>query len=179
MAKAEQKAGDEVEVKQEPNIEVSEPSAQRSPRSLAPWDLDRDFERAFENFFNRGWLRSPRWGDFPSLRETMGEKTPRVNVIDRDDEVVVEAELPGVKKDDLEVSMTENTVTIKASTRKEEKEEKGDYRRREISTGFYSRTLPLPMAVKGEKAKAEFKDGMLKLTLPKTEQAKKLNIKVD
>jgi HSP20 family protein len=184
MAKAEQQSGEQVAVKetpsQEKDIEVSEPAEQRGARSVAPfWDFDRDFERAFENFFNRGWLRSPRWADFPSLRESMGEKSLKVNVIDRDNEVVVEAELPGVKKDDLDVSMTENTVTIKASTRKEEKEEKGDYRRREISTGFFSRTLSLPVAVQGEKAKAAFKDGILTLTLPKTEQAKKLSIKVD
>jgi HSP20 family protein len=177
MAKAEQRAVEEVEVKSEPSIDVAEPRSGR--RALAPlWDFDRDFERAFENFFNRGWLRTPRW-DFPALRESIGEKTPKVNVIDRDDEVVVEAELPGVKKNDIDISMTENTVTIKASTRKEEKEEKGDYHRQEISTGYYSRTLPLPVAVEGEKAKAEFKDGMLTLTLPKAEQAKRLNIKVD
>ncbi len=177
MAKPEPKSAEKVEVKSEPSIEVAEPRSSR--RGLAPlWDFERDFERAFENFFNRGWLRAPRW-DLPALREPLGEKMPKVNVIDRDNEVVIEAELPGVKKDDLDISLTENTVTIKASTRKEESEEKGDYHRREISTGYFARTLPLTAAVQGENAKAEFKDGMLTLTLPKAEQAKRLNIKVD
>lgn len=177
MAKEEKKAAEEVEVKSEPSIEVAEPQA--SKRAMAPlWNFEQEFERAFENFFNRGWLRAPRW-ELPSLREPFGEKLPKVNVIDRDDEVVIEAELPGVDKDDLDLSMTENTVTIKASTHEEKKEEKGDYHRQEISSGYYSRTLPLSVAVQGEKAKAEFKDGLLRLTLPKAEEAKRLNIEVD
>ena len=177
MAKAEDKSVEEVEVKSEPSIEVAEPGTRK--RAIAPmWDFEHEFERAFENFFNRGWLRRGHL-DFPSFREALDDKIPKVNVIDRDEELVIEAELPGVEKDDLDVSLTENAVTIKASTRKEEKQEKGDYQRQEIRTGYYSRTLPLSVAVKGDEAKAAFKDGMLTLTLPKAEQAKRVNIKVD
>jgi len=176
MAKSEEKAVEKVEVKTEPGIQVAEPEAPR--RAVAPlWDFDRDFARAFEHLFDRGWLRAPRW-DFPSLRERFGEQMPKVNVIDRDNEIVIEAELPGVKKDDLEVSVAENTVTIKASTYKEEKEQKGDYHRHEIASGHYARTLPLSAGVVADKATAELKDGMLKLTLPKAEGAKRVNIKV-
>ena len=99
-------------------------------------------------------------------------------MIDREDEIVVKAELPGVKKEDVEVSLSDNAVTIKASSRTEETEEKGDYQRREISAGYLSRTLPLSAAVEGENVKAEFADGLLTLTLPKAEQSKPLSIKV-
>ena len=155
--------------------EVAE-EGKHSPSAF--FDFDREFERALEKFFHRGWLRSPRW-EFPKFSALSEDRTPNVNVIDRDGEVLVEAELPGVEKDDLDVSLSENTVTIKASTRKEEEKEEGEYRRREISTGYYSRTLPLPARVEGEKAKAEFKNGVLRLTLPKSEQSRKVNIQVD
>lgn len=161
----------------EPSINVVE--AESANKSSTPlWDLEGDFERAFEKFFNRDWLRTPRFG-FPALRESAAEKMPSVNIIDRDDELVVEAELPNVKKEDLEISLSDNTVSIKATTRKEEKEEKGDYRRQEISTRSYSRVLPLPAAIESDKARAELKDGLLTLTLPKSEQAKRVRVEID
>ena len=92
---------------------------------------------------------------------------------------MIEAELPGVAKDDLDVSMTENSVTISAKTSREEKEEKGDYYRREMSRGAFSRTVPLPVEVDGSKAKATFKDGVMRLVLPKSEPAKRRRIKVE
>ena len=88
-AKQEEEKSGEVEVKKA-GAEGAEPGAEK--RSLSPlWDFDREFERAFENFFTRGWLRSPRW-EFPKLSRAFHDKMPNVNVIDRDDEVVVEAE---------------------------------------------------------------------------------------
>ena len=76
------------------------------------------------------------------------------------------------------MSLTDRTITIRASTRKEEKEEKGEYFRREISTGEASRTLRLPAAVDGQKAKAEFKDGILEIVVPKIEKAKRVQVEV-
>lgn len=104
---------------------------------------------------------------------------PKVDVIDRDDEVVVRAEIPGVAKDDLDISVTDNTVTIKGETKRESKEEKGDYYRCEISRGTFARTLPLPANVDSDSAKAKFEDGVLELTIPKVEKAKRRTIKVD
>ena len=105
-------------------------------------------------------------------------KMPRVDVIDREDEIFVKAEVPGVNKDDLEVSVTESAVSIKGSTRHEEKEEKGDYHRSEITSGSFSRVVPLPAAVDAEKASTAFKDGILELTLPKVKKAKRHTVKV-
>jgi len=106
-------------------------------------------------------------------------KVPKVDVIDREGEVVVKAEIPGVEKKDIDISVGEDAVTIKGEIRHEEKEEKGDYYRCEISRGAFSRTVALPAAVDGAKAKANFKDGVLELTLPKVEKAKRHTIKLD
>jgi len=102
-----------------------------------------------------------------------------VDVIDRDDEVVVRAEVPGVEKDDLDVSVSDNAVTIKGETKREEKEEKGDYYRCEISRGTFARTVVLPDYVDSDSVKAKFEDGVLELTLPKVEKVKRRSIKID
>ena len=94
-------------------------------------------------------------------------------------EVVIRAELPGVKKDDLEVTLSEHTVTIEAHTTREEEEEKEEYYRREMSRGDFQRTLSLPRGVDEAKATASFADGVLELTLPKTEKTSKRKVKVD
>lgn len=140
-----------------------------------------EMERYFENFFPRGWMRPfrtewPRWGELAAPFEG---RMPKVDVIDRDDEVVVRAEVPGVEKDNLDVSVSNNSVTIKGETRREEKEENGDYHRCEISRGSFARTVLLPSDVDTEKVKAEFKDGVLELTMPKIEKTKRRSIKID
>ena len=140
-----------------------------------------DIERMFDNFLRRGFMRPFHW-DWPSWSELaapLEDKLPRVDVIDRDEAIVVRAEVPGVEKKDLDVSVSDNTVTIKGSTRHEEKEEKGDYYRHEISTGAFSRTVALPADVDGSRAKANFKDGVLELTLPKMEKSRRHSVKLD
>jgi HSP20 family protein len=147
-------------------------------RALSPFE---EMDRFFEGVFPRGWMRPfrwewPSWGELPMPFEG---KMPRVDVIDREADILVRAEVPGVDKKDLEISTTENTVTIKGSTRREEKEEKGDYYRCEISRGSFSRTVALPGDVDSSKAKATFKDGVLELTLPKVEKSKRRTITVE
>jgi HSP20 family protein len=165
MAKEEKK-----ETRQE--VEKVEPAHVMSPFE--------EMERMFDNYFSRGWMRPfhMEWPTFPKMKAFEG-KTPSVDVIERDNEVVVKAELPGVDKKDLDVSVTSNTVTIKGTSSSEEKEEKGDYYRCEISRGSYSRTLSLPADVDEEKTKAKFKDGILELTLPKLKKSRRHNIKVE
>ena len=165
MAKEEKK-----ESKQE--LQKAEPK-----RALSPFE---EMDRLFEDYFSRGWMRPFRW-EWPSLGELAKPfegKMPKVDVIERDDEVVVKAELPGVDKKDLDVSVTENSVTIKGTTSHEEKEEKGDYYRCEISRGAYARTVALPSYVDADKAKANFKDGVLELKLPKVEKSKRRSIEI-
>ena len=140
-----------------------------------------DVEKMFDEFFSRGWMSpfrysQPSWSHLPAPFEG---RTPHVDVVERDDEIFVKAELPGVDKDDMELTMTDNTVTIKGSTKTEEKEEKGNYHRCEISEGSFSRTVMLPGDVDTDKVKAKFKDGVLKLTIPKVKKSESKKIKVE
>ncbi|MGZ5092146.1 MAG: Hsp20/alpha crystallin family protein [Burkholderiales bacterium] len=145
-------------------------------RMISPFE---DFERFFDQIAPRGWLRAMRWprAFAPELGE-MPIFAPSVDVIDRDDEVVVKAEVPGVKKEDIHISLTGNLMTIKGETKHEQKEEKGDYYRCEIARGAFSRMVTLPADVDDTRAKAELHDGMLEITLPKMEQAKKRDVKI-
>jgi HSP20 family protein len=147
-------------------------------RALTPWE---EMERLFGSFLPRHRLRHsdwewPSWADVPSLVDV---KMPKLDIIERDNEVVVRAELAGVDRKDIDVSVTDNAVTIKGSTKKESREEKGDYVRSEISEGSFSRTAALPCSVDGQKAKASFSDGMLELTLPKLEPSRRHSVKVE
>lgn len=146
--------------------------------ALSPFE---EMDRMFDSLFGRAWPRSlmqplmPSWPEMPAMHMRM----PKVDVIDKDDVVLVRAEVSGVQKEDLEISLGDNTVTIRGCTRYEEKEEKGDYYRSEISRGEFSRTVALPCAVDSNKSTAKLENGMLELTLPKLEKSKRHNIKVE
>ncbi len=145
-----------------------------APQVVGPLD---EMDRWFDDFFSRRWLRPWRWESrFP---EALSLSMPKVDVVDRANEVVVRAEVPGVEKKDIEVSVSGNMLTIRGETKKETKEEKGDYYRAEISRGAFSRTLVLPAEVDDSKTRAAMKDGVLELTLPKVAKAKRRSIKID
>jgi HSP20 family protein len=154
-----------------------EKAAPAPGRATTPFE---DIDRLLESLSLRGWMRPMRmdWPGWGELQLPLEARMPRVDVVDREAEVVVRAELPGVDKKDLQVSATDNTVTIKGSSRHEEKEEKGDFYRCEISRGSFSRSVVLPAVVDGTKGSASFKDGVLELVLPKAEKAKRRNINV-
>jgi HSP20 family protein len=150
---------------------------QKAPsRALRPFE---EVERMFDEFFGRSWLRPFRFERMPELSAAWEGRMPKLDVVDRDNEVLVRVEVPGVKKEDLEISVTGDLFTIKGKTRHEEKEEKGDYYRCEVSQGSFSRTVTLPAMVDEAGGKAQLKDGMLEVTLPKTEKSKKRAIKID
>lgn len=164
--------------KKQAKQEVQEVQKVQPATPLSPFE---EMEKMFEGYFPRGWFR-PFHVEWPALREVPAPfegKTPHVDVIDRDHEIVVKAELPGVDKKDLDISVTSTSVTIKGTTSHEAEEEKGDYYRCEMSRGSYSRKLALPSEVDEDKAKASFKNGVLELTLPKTKKAKRRSIEID
>lgn len=150
----------------------------RAPAStLSPWE---EMDRWFGNFGQRGVLPFSRdWLQFPETLAPFAGKLPKVDLLDREHEIVVRAELPGVSKDDVEVTVEEFSVTIKATTKQEQEEEEGEYYHREMSSGEYQRTLALPAAVDEEKAQATFTDGVLELTMPKQEKTRRKAVKVD
>jgi HSP20 family protein len=147
--------------------------APRKPfTSLARWD--RDMERMMEDFFGRRWR--PWWPErwFGAERE----EAPALDLYEEKDDIVVKAELPGIDKNNIEVNLTDHTLTIKGEKKKEEEIKEENYYRSERSYGAFMRTLELPKDVHADKVKASFKDGVLEVRLPKTEEAKAKEIKV-
>ena len=147
-------------------------------RMVSPFDeMDRLFDRLLAR---RGWMR-PWRTDWPALGDIgwAEPRAPKVDIIDREDDIVMRAEVPGIAKSDLEISVGEDSVTLRGETRREEKEDAGDLYRCEISHGAFSRTVGLPAAVDGAKAKAVFSDGVLTLTLPKVERARRHTVRID
>jgi HSP20 family protein len=149
----------------------------RSETYLSPFD---EIERAFDEYLGGGWMRPFRlqWPSWAERARTIDLKTPRVDVLDQDDQIIVNAEIPGIKKENLEVTLSNNTLTIHGRTEKKAEEKKGDYIRREISSGEVSRTVVLPSDVDESGVKATFKDGVLALTLPKVQKTKRHKIDI-
>jgi HSP20 family protein len=137
--------------------------------SLVPWNPFREMDnvsREMSNFF-----------DFPKFFG--GYSSPRVDVYETDNDVVVKAEIPGVSKEDLNLYVDENTVKLSGQTKKEDEFNNDSTYRAERYYGSFSRVIPLPVEVKSEKAKAEYKDGILNITIPKAEPSKVKGKKID
>ena len=150
----------------------SELSPKTSLGSMLSFD---DFDNFFDDFLSRKW---PRLMDcnMPTLPEI---SFPRVDIIDHDNDIEIQAALPGVKKENLDVSINNQTITIRSCAKEEKKdEEKGKYFRREIMHEEFQRTLALPNDVDGDKACASFQDGILKVTIPKNEKGKRKIIEI-
>jgi HSP20 family protein len=148
-------------------LEQWRPRMARSPfRDLMR--MERDMEEMVSRFF-------PTW--------PWGERergwTPAVDMVDRKDELVLRADLPGLEQKDVEVTIQDGMVTIRGE-RKEEKEEKkeGEYYYSERSFGAFVRTMPLPPDVEAEKVSATFKNGVLEVHLPKTKEVKGKKIEI-
>ena len=125
--------------------------------------LQRRMNSVFEDFFGRS--SSDLWGS------AAGEFLPRVDVGETGKEVRITAELPGLEEKDVEVTLTNNILTIKGEKKVEKEEEEGDYYHSERSYGYFDRTIALPQGIDADNAKAKFKKGVLKVTIPKKPEA--------
>ncbi len=139
----------------------------------------REMENRFEDLFSKKWLQQSKW-DFPDWQNlsSVEFKTPKVDIVDRKKDILVRADIPGVKKENLDVTLTDNTITIKGSTSEEKKEEDGDYYRSETMKGSFSRTMSLPSDVNSSEATSTFKKGVLEVIVPKLEKAKRHSVKI-
>jgi HSP20 family protein len=148
----------------------------RASSELSPWG---DLDRMFEDFLGRrlGTFWPERWWPAAGIERT----TPAVDLYEEKDDIVVKAELPGMEKDNIEVNLSDKRLTIKGEKKQEEEVKKEGYYRSERSYGSFVRTLELPREVQTDKVKAAFKNGILEIRLPKTEEAKKkeTRVKVD
>jgi HSP20 family protein len=105
--------------------------------------------------------------------------TPRVDIVENDDNVTLMAEVPGMEKGEIKVSVEDDVLTISGEKKATSKEEKENYIRAEMYRGSFSRSFTLPDYVDSEKIKADYKNGILKVNLPKTEKAKPKEISVE
>ena len=130
-------------------------------------DVRDNFDRLIDRIFNR---------DF-DLWE--GERTPSIDVYEEGDNIIVKAEIPGVKKEDISVTLSDDTLTISGKKSEEKEVKKENYYRKEIRSGSFSRSFTLPARVDKDKVKATYKDGVLQLVLPKAPEEKEKEIKIE
>lgn len=144
----------------------------RTVRNPMARRFNDDLDTLFEGFF-----RPMRWVDEEAAGEGLA---PRLDVVERNGDFVVKAELPGVKKDDIEVSVENGVLTLSAESRSETEEKEGDrVIRQERRYGRYLRSLRLGKEIDEKKVKASYRDGVLELVLPKAEAVKPRRISVD
>lgn len=142
--------------------------------------LRRDIEKTFEDFFGEDFAVGP-WRPFWRRRRGLEPSVtlPNIDMYDKKDEIVVKVELPGVEKDQVDITLSEDTLTVKGEAKREEEVKDEDYYRCERCYGSFSRTIELPVRIQGDKSKATFKNGILEIRLPKAEEAKPKEIKVE
>ena len=131
--------------------------------------LRRDMDRLFGDFLSE-WKRPDR--TLSMLDRQMGSFMPEIDVKETDKEFRVTADLPGMDEKDLEVTFVDGALSIKGEKREEHEEEKGNMFHSERRYGAFERMVPLSSDIDLNKAKASFKKGVLKITLPKTENAR-------
>jgi HSP20 family protein len=107
-----------------------------------------------------------------------GEWIPKVDVFENKDNLVLEAELPGMSRDDFELSFENNVLTLKGERKFEKKDEGDNYHRVERGYGSFARSFTLPQTVTAEGARAEFENGVLHVSLPKREETKARKIEI-
>jgi HSP20 family protein len=169
----------DTKTKQEVSVETKPQETEKSAANLwmRPYE---EFERFFDRMLGRNWPKPFKW-EMPAWNELMSSpeaRMPSIDVIDHDDHVLVRAEIPGVNKDDLKVSISENVLTIKGDTQREEKKQTGDYFRHEIARTSFARSVTLPVAVDASKVTAALTDGILEVTVGKADGAKRRSVKV-
>jgi len=145
--------------------------------TLVRWDPFRELEDMSERL-NRVFTRSPLRTTGGKEHLTVADWIPTVDISETEGEYLIKAELPEVKKEDVKVTVEDGVLTLQGE-RRQEKEEKGrKYHRVERSYGSFVRSFTLPESVDESGVKAEFKDGVLNLHLPKTEKVKPKAIEV-
>ncbi|MGC8901237.1 MAG: Hsp20/alpha crystallin family protein [bacterium] len=116
---------------------------------------------------------------FPDIEFSTGAWNPAVDIYETKDNVVLKAELPGLDKKDFSIEIKDNILTLKGERKLEKETKEENYYRMERAYGAFSRSFTLPASVDKDKVKAKFKDGVLEVTIPKTEAAKPKQINVE
>lgn len=148
--------------------QLTKPNGGRS--SLSPWGFDRSFRRLFEDF-----LDVPKDWEFPVRGD---EWSPSVDISETPQQYDIRAEVPGIKKEDVKVSLNNNVLTISGEKKSESEVKDKKVHRCESYYGSFQRSFVLPDSIASDKASAAFKDGILTVTVPKSEQAKEKTVDI-
>lgn len=146
--------------------------------SIVKYDPFRDL-RTLQDEMNRLFTGSlSRSGSGQDDEIMRGAWAPSVDIFENKDQIVLEADLPGMKPEDVEISIENNVLTLHGERKFEKKDESDNFHRVERSYGSFTRSFTLPPTVTSENANAEFENGMLRLTLAKREEAKPRRIEI-
>ena len=143
--------------------------------SIVRWEPLRDM-MSLRDTVDR--MREERMFRPPMPFGLFGEEALSVDMYETADSVVVKTAIPGVKAEDIDVSITGDTLTVKAETKEEEEVKRENYLRRERRFGSYCRSVTLPGGLETDKAQADYTDGILTLSFPKAEEVKPKSIQV-
>ena len=144
--------------------------------NVVRWDPFADLRGTMDRFFDESFMRP--WRLMPSANGDGYETTFPVEVSETDTDIEVKASLPGVKPEEVDITVANDVLTIKAEHQDTSEEKKRDYYRREIRYGSLHRSMTLPVSVDADKAEAVFENGELHLKLPKAEALRPKQIKI-
>ena len=145
--------------------------------AIVRWEPLRDLlttQREFDRLFREAF--SPMFGEAEASTRSWA---PPVDIYETENDIILKAELPGVDPKDVEVRVEDNTLYLKGERKFEKEVKEQNYHRVERSYGSFARSFSLPNSIDSDKVKAEYKDGLLTLTMPKREEAKPKTIKID
>lgn len=142
-------------------------------RRPSPFGELLSLRQAMDRLFEDSFVRPPGWGG-----GSLDSSSLPVDVSMTADELVVEAQLPGVKPDEVDITVDNGRLTIRGETSTERSEADGDFLVHEIRRGAFSRSISLPNGLKADKASATFEDGVLTLHIPKAEEVKPRQIRI-
>jgi len=158
----------------EKNKPTTEVAKRETSQMLSPFS---EMERMMAEFMRRPFSMIPSM--WPRMEIIEEEMIPAIDIYEEGDSVVAKVELPGMKKEDISVEINNGILKIAGEKKREEKVEKKNYYRIERSSGSFERRISLPVETQADKAKATFKDGVLQIKIPKSEQAKKKENKIN
>ena len=130
--------------------------------------MRRDMDRLWDSFFERGVRRT----------DDDGSWLPSLDIAETKNDIVVKAEVPGMDPKDIDISLSDGLLTIKGEKKQEKEEKEENYHFIERSYGAFCRSVRLPKEVQSDKISASYKNGVLKVALPKSEEAKKKEVKI-
>jgi len=145
------------------------------PFELTPWKPSRELT-TLRDEMDKIWNRF--FGEWPGMEPFRTEWVPSLDVSETKNNIVVKSEVPGMDPKDIDISLVGDALTIKGEKKQEREEKDENYHRIERSYGTFSRSVRLPQDVQSDKIKANYKNGILKITLPKSEEAKAKEIKI-